>query len=255
MGHLTQQENDGDAAVSGVRDAREVGNAVTEQMTSAGRRIEHSSFAIVDAEAGDRGAYSGEQWALVRRMIHATADFEFNGLTGFHPDAMQAGLEAISAGAPIVADVEMICVGLSRPRLAHFGVKSHQFIADEDVIARADEEGTTRAVQAMRKAYRLGLLDGAIVGVGNAPTALLEVIRLMREEGARPALIVGMPVGFVSAAESKDALAQVTEVPWVITRGRKGGSTLVVAAIHAMLALAEAREKSTREEKGRRGRS
>jgi len=218
-------------------------NIVTEQMTKAGQKIEHSSFAIVDAEAGDKGSYTDEQWPLVRRMIHATADFEFNGLTEFHPDAMQAGLEAIAAGAAIVADVEMICVGLSKPRLSHFGVKTHQFISDEDVIETAKAQGTTRAVQAMRKAHRLGLLDGAIVGVGNAPTALLEVIRLIEEKGAKPALIVGMPVGFVSAKESKDAVAAANQVPWVITRGRKGGSTLVVSAIHAMLALAEAREK------------
>jgi len=218
-------------------------NQVTEQMTKAGQTIEHSSFAIVDAEAGDKGAYTDEQWALVRRMIHATADFEFNGLTEFHPDAMQAGLEAIAEGAPIVADVEMICVGLSKPRLSHFGVQTHQFISDDDVIEKAKAEGTTRAVQAMRKAHQLGLLDGAIVGVGNAPTALLEVLRLMHEEGAKPALIVGMPVGFVSAKESKDAVAESSQIPWVITRGRKGGSTLVVSAIHAMLALAEARGK------------
>jgi len=219
-------------------------NTVTEQLTTAGQKIEHSSFAVVDAEAGDKGRYTEEQWPLVRRMIHATADFEFNGLTEFHPDAMRAGLEAVAAGAPVVADVEMICVGLSKPRLTHFGVKTYQFISDDDVIETAKEEGTTRAVQAMRKAHQQGLLDGAIVGVGNAPTALLEVIRLMDKEGAKPALIVGMPVGFVSAAESKDAVAKLTQVPWVITRGRKGGSTLVVSAIHAMLALAEAREKS-----------
>ncbi|MDX8394914.1 MAG: precorrin-8X methylmutase [Mariprofundaceae bacterium] len=219
-------------------------NIVTEQLTKAGQAIEHSSFAIVDAEAGDRGSYTEEQWPLVRRMIHATADFEFNGLTEFHTDAMQAGLEAIAVGAPIVADVEMICVGLSKPRLSHFGVETHQFISDEDVIANAKSEGTTRAVQSMRKAHAKGLLHGAIVGVGNAPTALLEVIRLIKEEGVRPALIVGMPVGFVSAEESKDEVAELNEVPWVITRGRKGGSTLVVSAIHAMLALAEAREKS-----------
>ena len=219
-------------------------NIVTEQLTKAGQKIEHSSFAIVDVEAGDKGSYTDEQWPLVRRMIHATADFEFNGLTEFHPDAMQAGLEAIAKGAPIVADVEMICVGLSKPRLSHFGVQTHQFISDEDVIEDAKAEGTTRAVQAMRKAHRLGLLDGAIVGVGNAPTALLEVLRLIDEEDAKPALIVGMPVGFVSAEESKDEVAKCDDVPWVITRGRKGGSTLVVSAIHAMLALAEAREKS-----------
>ena len=95
----------------------------------------------------------------------------------------------------------------------------------------------------MRKAHRLGLLDGAIVGIGNAPTALIEVIRLIREEGAKPALIVGMPVGFVSAAESKDLLMTVKDIPWVTIRGRKGGSTLVVAAIHALLGLAEAEQK------------
>ncbi len=219
------------------------GNVVTEQLTRAGQKIEHSSFATVDAEAGDRGRYTEEQWPLVRRMIHATADFEFNGLTEFHPGAMRAGLNAIAAGSPVIADVEMICVGLSRPRLAHFGVRTHQFISDDDVIEKARAEGTTRAVQAMRKAQEKGLVDGSIIGIGNAPTALLEVIRLIREEGVRPALIVGMPVGFVSAAESKDAVAELTDVPWVITRGRKGGSTLVVSAIHAMLALAEQREK------------
>lgn len=214
-------------------------NTVTEQLTQAGQQIEHDSFAIVDAEAGPH-EYSPEQWQVVRRIIHATADFEFNGLTRFHPDAIKAGLQAVARGVPIVADVEMICVGLSKPRLAHFGSSAHQFISDEDVIAQAKVENSTRAVQAMRKAQRLGLLDGAIVGIGNAPTALIEVVRLIREEGAKPALVIGMPVGFVSAAESKDLLAAQNEVPWIITHGRKGGSTLVVAALHAVLSLAEA---------------
>lgn len=216
------------------------GNIVTEQLTRAGQAIEHDSFAIVDHEAGAH-AYTDAQWQIVRRMIHATADFEFNGLTRFHPQAVQAGLEAIAAGAPIVADVEMIGAGLSRPRLAHFGVQTHQFISDADVIAAAHAENTTRAVQAMRKAQRLGLLQGAIVAVGNAPTALLEVVRLIEDTALRPALIVGMPVGFVSAAESKEAAQRLEDIPWMITAGRKGGSTLVVAAIHALLALAEAR--------------
>lgn len=214
---------------------------VTEQLTAAGRRIEHESFAIIDREAGPHG-YTAEQWAIVRRMIHATADFEFNGLARFHPEAVTASVAVILAGRPIVADVEMICVGLSRPRLAHFGVAAHQFIADEDVIAQARAENGTRAVQAMRKAHRLGLLDGGIVAIGNAPTALIETVRLVREHGARPALVIGMPVGFVSAAESKAALAALADVPWIVTDGRKGGSTLVVAALHAQLALAEARQ-------------
>ena len=220
-------------------------NIITEQLTAAGRAIEHDSFAIIDSEAGPHD-YSAEQWPLVRRMIHANADFEFNGLTAFHPEAMQAGLRAVlKGGTPVVADVEMICVGLSRPRLAHFGMATHHYISDPDVIAQAHAEGTTRAVQAMRKAQRQGTLDGAIVGIGNAPTALIEVIRLIREEGVKPALIVGMPVGFVSAAESKDLLMTLADIPWVAIRGRKGGSTLVVAAIHALLGLAEAEQKRT----------
>jgi len=219
-------------------------NIVTEQLTAAGRAIEHDSFAIIDAEAGPHDDYSAEQWPLVRRMIHANADFEFNGLTAFHPAAMQAGLAAVlKGGAPVVADVEMICVGLSAPRLKHFGMSTHHFISDADVTAQAQAEGTTRAVQAMRKAHRLGKLDGAIVGIGNAPTALIEVIRLIQEEGATPALIVGMPVGFVSAAESKALLMTLDDVPWIAIRGRKGGSTLVVAAIHALLGIAEAKQQ------------
>jgi precorrin-8X/cobalt-precorrin-8 methylmutase len=222
-----------------------IANTVTEQLTAAGRAIEHDSFAIIDREV-DSYDYTTEQWPLVRRMIHANADFEFNGLTVFHPDVMQAGLAAVlKGGTPIVADVEMICVGLSAPRLKHFGMTTHHYISDPDVIEQAKAEETTRAVQAMRKAHRLDKLDGAIVGIGNAPTALIEVVRLIREEGARPALVVGMPVGFVSAAESKDLLMTVNDIPWVTIRGRKGGSTLVVAAIHALLGLAEAEQKRT----------
>ena len=219
-------------------------NTVTEQLTDAGRAIEHDSFAVIDREVAGHG-YTAEQWPVVRRMIHANADFDFNGLTAFHPGAVAAGVQAmLRGGGAIVADVEMICVGLSAPRLAHFGLHSHQFISDTDVIAAAQAANTTRAVQAMRKAHRLGLLEGAIVAIGNAPTALIELVRLIREQGLRPALVVGMPVGFVSAAESKALMAEVVDTPWIVVRGRKGGSTLVVAALHALLALAEAQAKT-----------
>jgi precorrin-8X/cobalt-precorrin-8 methylmutase len=217
-------------------------NVVTEQLTDAGRAIEHDSFAVIDREVLSH-AYSAEQWPIVRRMIHANADFDFNGLTDFHADGVKAGVAAIlSRTTRVVADVEMICVGLSAPRLQHFGISIYQFISDADVIEFAKQQGTTRAVQAMRKAHRLGLLQGAIIGIGNAPTALIEVVRLIKEEGLRPALVVGMPVGFVSAAESKDLIALESKTPWIVIRGRKGGSTLVVAAIHALLGLAEAQQ-------------
>jgi precorrin-8X/cobalt-precorrin-8 methylmutase len=219
-------------------------NTVTEQLTTAGRAIEHDSFAIIDAEVGAHG-YSAEQWPLVRRMIHASADFELNGLADFHPEAVRGGIAAVLKGnTPIVADVEMICVGLSRPRLEHFGLGTHHYISDQDVIEQARAEDSTRAVQAMRKAWRLGQLDGAIVGVGNAPTALIEIVRLIRDEGVRPALVVGMPVGFIAAAESKALMMGVSDVPWIVIQGRKGGSTLVVAAIHALLSLAEAGQRA-----------
>ena len=218
------------------------GNVATEQLTAAGRAIEHDSFAVIDREVGAH-AYTAQQWPIVRRMIHANADFDFNGLTDFHPHAVEAGVKAVlSRTARVVVDVEMICVGLSQPRLAHFRMGRHQFISDADVIEAAKAHDTTRAVQAMRKAHRLGLIDGAIVGIGNAPTALIELARLIREERAIPTLVIAMPVGFVSAAESKDLIASQSTVPWIVIRGRKGGSTLVVAAIHALLGLAEARE-------------
>lgn len=217
-------------------------NTVTEQLTEAGRKIEHSSFDIVDNESGEH-SYTDSQWQVVRRMIHATADFTFNGLAEFHVNAIEAGIKAINEGRSITADVEMICVGLSKPRLQHFGVTTHQFISDDDVIQKAKAENTTRAVQAIRKAHRKGLLEKGIIGIGNAPTALLEVKRLITDEGLKPAIVIGMPVGFVSAEESKDQLALLNDIPWIITRGRKGGTTLVVSAIHALLALTEARSK------------
>ncbi|VAW94314.1 Cobalt-precorrin-8 methylmutase [hydrothermal vent metagenome] len=218
-------------------------NVITEQLTQAGQKIEHDSFSIVDQEVGAH-SYQDEQWQVVRRMIHATADFEFNGLVKFHSDAITAGINAINNGANIVADVEMICVGLSKPRLNYFNVNTHHFISDEDVITQAKKLNTTRAVQAMKKAQTLNLLDDSIIAVGNAPTALIEITDRIKNHEIKPALIIGMPVGFVSAAESKEITQTLTNTPWIITHGRKGGSTLVVAAIHALLAIVESTRKN-----------
>lgn len=205
------------------------------QMTGLGRSIEDGSFAIIDAEAGPH-AFDARQWQVVRRVIHATADFEFTSLMRLTPDAVDAGVRALVAGAPIVCDVKMIPAGLNEERLASYGCTPHCFISDEDVIAAAKRRNSTRAIEAMQKAHRLGLLDGAIVAVGNAPTALLELCRLVADRGARPALVIGVPVGFVSAAESKE-VTLAAPVPSIVARGRKGGSTIAVAILHALLLL------------------
>jgi precorrin-8X/cobalt-precorrin-8 methylmutase len=207
------------------------------QMTALGRRIEDDSFAIIDREAGAH-AFDPAEWQVVRRVIHATADFELRELMTLTPGAVGAGVAALRAGAPLVVDVKMIVAGVSEERLAAYGCRTHCFISDDDVIAEATAASTTRAVCAMRKAARLGLLGGAIVAVGNAPTALLELARLLRAGAPRPALVIGVPVGFVSAAESKEAiLAANLGVPAIVVRGRKGGSPVAVAVVHALLLL------------------
>lgn len=205
------------------------------QMTSLGRSIEDGSFAVIDREAGAH-AFNPAEWQVVRRVIHATADFEFKTLLRFHPDAISAGVSTLRSGCPVLVDVKMIAAGLNEERLSSYGCVVRSFISDEDVIATAKAKNSTRAIEAMRKAHRLKVLDGAIVAIGNAPTALLEVARLVREEGARPALIIGVPVGFISAAESKDVTVSL-ESPFIVASGRKGGSSIAVAIIHALLLL------------------
>lgn len=205
------------------------------QMTPMGRSIEDASFALIDAEAGAH-PFSADEWQVVRRAIHATADFELKSLMRFHPRAIAEGVAALRRGCPVLVDVKMIGVGLNEARLASYGCKVHCFISDDDVIAAASERNSTRAIESVRKAHALGLLEGAVVAVGNAPTALLEVVRLAEEEKVRPSLVIGVPVGFVSATESKEAIAAV-DIPSIVLSGRKGGSPVAVAIVHALLLL------------------
>jgi precorrin-8X/cobalt-precorrin-8 methylmutase len=205
------------------------------QLTAQGRGIEDSSFAIVDREAGAH-AFDEAQWQVVRRVIHATADFEFKALMAFHPDAIAAGVAALRRGCRVIVDVKMIAAGLNEDRLAAYGCTVLSRISDPDVIAAARQQNTTRAIEAIRKSQRLGELDGAIVAIGNAPTALLEAARIVRAAAAHPALIVGVPVGFVSATESK-VQAETLPTPSIVARGRKGGSPIAVAILHALLLL------------------
>lgn len=198
-------------------------------------QIEQKSFQIIDEEIGEH-TFTAEQYAVVQRVIHASADFELGKSLLFHPRAIEAGVAAIRAGKKIVADVQMVQVGINKARIEKYGGSIHVYISDEDVMKEAKRLHTTRAIVAMRKAVKEA--DGGIFAIGNAPTALLELIRLVKEGEARPALIVGLPVGFVSAAESKEELAKL-DVPFITNVGRKGGSTVTVAALNALSILAE----------------
>jgi precorrin-8X/cobalt-precorrin-8 methylmutase len=194
--------------------------------------IEAESFRIIEEELGPH-SFSPAEFTVVQRAIHSTADFEFARTIRFHRDAIRSGIEAIRAGRSIVADVQMVQAGISKASLKRFGGEVLCFIGDEDVAAKAKAEGVTRAIISTRKAAEL--VPGAIYAIGNAPTALLELMRL--GESAKPSLVVGVPVGFVSAAESKEELAK-TDLPYITALGRKGGTPVAVSMMNALIRLA-----------------
>ena len=197
--------------------------------------IEAMSFKIIEEEAGAH-SFTDAQWQVVRRIIHTTADFEYMQSVSFHPDAIDAGLNAIRQGKTIVTDTNMARVGIRKGELAHFGVQVECLIADSEVSRIASETGVTRAKIAVDAAREK--LDGGIYVVGNAPTALLRLIELVTaEKKAAPALIVGLPVGFVNAAESKAALIR-TDVPYISNTGRKGGSNVAASVVNALAIMA-----------------
>lgn len=206
-------------------------------LTVQPQEIEGKSFEMITEELGDH-PFTEAQYPVVQRVIHASADFELGRSMVFHPDAIEAGIRAIREGRKLVADVQMVQVGISKPRLEKFGGSVHVYISDPDVVEEAKRLNTTRAIISIRKAIQEA--DGGIFAIGNAPTALLELIRLVKEGIARPGLVIGMPVGFVSAAESKEELAKL-DIPFITNIGRKGGSTVVVAAVNALSIMAEQR--------------
>jgi precorrin-8X/cobalt-precorrin-8 methylmutase len=200
--------------------------------------IAADSFTIIRRHLDAQGyTFDPPTLALVERIIHSTADFEFAELVRSSPGAIEIGVQSLRTGCAVLTDVHMVRVGISAQRLGALGGALHCLIDDDEVRARAAAEGSTRSTQSMRLAAERGLLTGSIIAIGNAPTALYEVIRLVRE-GARPALVVGVPVGFVGTAESKAALMELTSIPWIVTQGFKGGSTIAVAAVNALLRLA-----------------
>jgi precorrin-8X/cobalt-precorrin-8 methylmutase len=200
--------------------------------------IERESFRQIDAEAPTH-ALSPLQWQVARRLIHTTADFSLLDDLLLPSDAIERGCAALQTGAPIYVDSNMIAAGISLVRLQRCCARYqrddiHVHVADPDVADKAKEAGLPRAVFALRKA--LPMLSGAIVCFGNSPVGLLELNRLIVETRLEPALVVAMPVGFVHVVESKQELLGLA-VPQIVIRGRRGGSPLAVATLHALAAI------------------
>ncbi|RNJ76981.1 MAG: precorrin-8X methylmutase [Nitrosopumilus sp. H13] len=207
--------------------------------TKKGQSIEDASMQMIEDEIGDHG-YGEKEWQVVRRMIHSTADFDFAGRNKviFHADAIESGMSALRGGCSIVTDVNGVMGGLNKQNPRDFGNKLVCNISDPGIMETAKKEGKTRSQVAMRGAA--SEIDGGVVAIGNAPTALLEVIQMAREGTARAALIVGIPVGFICAAESKEELARLQEAPFITNVGRKGGSSSASAVINALFKMIRA---------------
>ncbi len=234
--------------------------------------IERASLAIIDAEVPEPRPFAGAQWEVVRRMIHATADFELLSLVRFHPRAVESGLAALTAGAVIVTDTRMACMGIPKrrltplgcrvvcliddPRAAHAAAKAAPETSTEAAPEAFTQAAATRTAVAVDLAVSLADGPGIVPGmsgapvifvIGNAPTALLRLLDHMQAGRIRPALVAGLPVGFVNAAQSKAMLADFGDsprgVPYLTVVGRKGGSTSAAAAVNALLELA-LREKA-----------
>ena len=196
--------------------------------------IESRSFEIIDREAGLHN-FTVDQWAVVQRMIHTSADFEYMQNIRFHPDAVTTGIDAIRTGQTIITDTNMARVGIRSNDLREFGVSLKCFMDDPAVHKRAKKNGTTRAKAAVDAA--IADMEKGIYVIGNAPTALLYLVQLLANGNARPALIIGLPVGFVNAAESKAALME-TNFPYISNIGRKGGSNIAASVVNALTKLA-----------------
>ena len=207
--------------------------------TKKGQAIEDASMQMIEDEIGSHD-FNEKEWPIVRRIIHSTADFDFaskNKLI-FHKDAIQSGMNALKNGCSIVVDVNGVIGGMNKQNPKDFGNNIICNISKPETMELAKTEGKTRSQVSMRTAT--SDIDGGVVAIGNAPTALQEVIQMVREGIVRPALIIGIPVGFICAAESKEELAKMKEVPFITNIGRKGGSSSVSATINAIFKLIRA---------------
>ncbi len=201
----------------------------------SGLEIEKKSFEIIRSEMGEI-AFADHHIPVVVRVIHATADFDFSRNLVFHPDAVEAGLAAIRRGRPILTDVNMVASGINKSLCKNFGIEVLTPIGSVQCSELASERGCTRAAAAMELGIKQG--DVGIVAIGNAPTALIHLLELIDKGAVRPDLVIGVPVGFVNAVESKEMLASQEMVPFITSKGRKGGSPVAAAILNAILKMA-----------------
>ena len=196
--------------------------------------IEARSMAIIGEELGER-TFPPDLLPIVKRCIHTSADFDYADNLVFSPGAVEAGLTALRGGCTLVTDTQMARAGVNKGVLESFGGKAVCFMSDPDVAAEAKARGETRAAISMERAATLP--EPVVLALGNAPTALIRACQLMDAGAFRPALVIGVPVGFVNVVESKELLLTM-EVPHIVARGRKGGSNIAAAICNALLYMA-----------------
>lgn len=198
--------------------------------------IETQSMATIDREVPEPRPVTPDQWPVLRRMIHASADFDLLHLTAFHPQAVEQGIKALRSGCRIVTDTRMVQAGITKARMQRLGCRVECLLDLPDLEQEATASNTTRSAAGMHRAALSQ--EPTIFAIGNAPTALFVLLDILHSQTFRPELIVGMPVGFVGAAESKENLIQETAIPWITISGRKGGSPLAAACVNALAELA-----------------
>ena len=196
-------------------------------------KIEKRSFEIISEELKQRGIDLPEEEAMItKRVIHTSADFDYTKTLSYSKDAVRVAKELILHGADIVTDTNMALSGINKKKLAQFGGQVHCFMADEEVARIAKERGTTRAAVSMEMASKL--TKPVIFAIGNAPTALIQLYEMMQTSDWRPAFVIGVPVGFVNVEAAKELIME-TDVPYIVNRGRKGGSNVAAAICNALI--------------------
>ncbi|HWY36454.1 MAG TPA: precorrin-8X methylmutase [Nitrosopumilaceae archaeon] len=210
-------------------------------ITQKGQSIEDKSMEIIENEIGSH-PYSIDEWPIVRRVIHSTADFDFarQNMIIFHKNSISNGINALKNGCNIIVDVNGVIGGLNKENLKEYGNKAICNISEPKIVEEAKKLNKTRAQTSMRMAA--SEMNGGVIAIGNAPTALVEVIQMIRENVTRPALVIGIPVGFVCAVESKEEL-QTVDIPYITNKGRKGGSPCASAIVNALFKLLKEKSK------------